>query len=243
MVTSGVIDPAIIGRYLVSPRILEAIWNTMALATIATIFAITLGTVVALMRISQDRVLSSIAAAYVFVFRGTPMLIQLLFWFNALPVMVDTLHLEIPMTGLVLFSEPTINVVTPFVAALLGLTLAETGYMAEVIRSGILGVDRGQRDAARALGVAELTVNTRIVIPQAFRIVLPALGNQYVMMIKNTSLAYAIGYLELLRVTSDIYFVNFRVMELLVVAAVWYLVLTALVTGLQHVAERRFPAR
>ncbi len=171
------------------------------------------------------------------------MLIQILFWFNALPVMIRVLYIEVPLTGTVLVNVPTIEIITPFVAALLGLSLAETGYMAEVVRSGMLGVDRGQRDAARALGLMDRTIQLRIVVPQGLRIVVPSIGNEYITMLKNTSLAYIIGYNEILRRTSDIYTSNFRVMELLVVAAFWYLVLTTLVSFLQNRAERWFPAR
>lgn len=242
-VGSGVVSLPVIGRFLFGEGMLSAVGNTLLLATLGTIIAIILGIGVALMRVSGDPVLSRLAAGYVYVFRGTPMLIQILFWFNALPVMIKVFQIEIPFTDIVLFSKPTIEVITPFVAALLGLSLAETGYMAEVVRSGMLGVDRGQRDAARALGLTESTIQTRIVIPQGLRIVLPAIGNEYITMLKNTSLAYIIGYAEILRRTSDIYTSNFRVMELLVVAAFWYLVLTSLVSLLQHAAERRFPAR
>ena len=108
-------------------------------------------------------------------------------------------------------------------AALLGLSLAEGAYMAEIMRGGILAVDQGQRDAARSLGMTSLSVMRRIVIPQAARIIIPATGNQYIMLLKSTSLASAIGYLELLRMATDIYATNFRVVELLVVAAFWYL--------------------
>lgn len=242
-VRSGVVSLEIIGRFLFGEGMLLAVGYTLYLATLGTIIAIILGIGVALMRVSGDPVLSRLAAAYVFVFRGTPMLIQILFWFNALPVMIKVFHIEIPFTNIVLVNAPTIAIITPFVAALLGLSLAETGYMAEVVRSGMLGVDRGQRDAARALGLTESTIQLRIVIPQGLRIVLPAIGNEYITMLKNTSLAYIIGYAEILRRTSDIYTSNFRVMELLVVAAFWYLVLTSLVSLLQHAAERRFPAR
>lgn len=220
-----------------------AVWHTLWLATLGTIIALVLGVVVALMRVGQNRVLSWIAAAYVYFFRGTPILIQLLFWFNAVPVIIRRIHLEIPFTGIVIADTPTIAIITPFVAALVGLSLAETGYMAEVVRSGMLGVDKGQRDAARALGVPERSIMMRIVVPQGLRIVMPSIGNQYIMILKNTSLASVIGYAELLRRTSDIYSVNFRVMELLVVATFWYLLLTSLVSILQQVLEKRFPAR
>lgn len=242
-VGSGAFKLDVIQRYIVSPRILEAIVNTMWLATLCTFLALLLGVVVALMRISRNRVLSSIATGYVFFFRGTPMLVQLLLWYNAVPIAFDRVIIGVPGTALQLVNMPTTEFVTPFIAALFGLTLAETAYMSEVIRSGMLGVDRGQTDAARALGVRKGDITARIVLPQALRIVMPAIGNQYIMMIKNTSLAYVIGYMEILRMVSDIYSVNFRVMELLIVAAVWYLVLTGLVTLLQHFAERMFPAR
>lgn len=242
-VGSGAFKLDVIQRYVFSPRILEAIANTMWLATLCTFFALILGVVVALMRISRNRVLSGIAAGYVFFFRGTPMLVQLLLWYNAVPIAFDRVIIGIPGTSLDLVNMPTTEFVTPFVAALFGLTLAETAYMSEVIRSGMLGVDRGQADAARALGVRKHDITTRIVLPQALRIVMPAIGNQYIMMIKNTSLAYVIGYMEILRMVSDIYSINFRVMELLIVAAVWYLVLTGLVTLLQHFVEHKFPAR
>jgi polar amino acid transport system permease protein len=171
------------------------------------------------------------------------MLIQILFWFNALPVMIKTLHIQIPFSSIVLLNVPMINLITPFVAALLGLSLAETGYMAEVLRSGMRGVDRGQRDAARALGVTDVSIQSKIVIPQALRIVIPAFGNEYINMLKSTSLAMVIGVEEILRRASDVYSTNFRVMELLVVAAFWYLLLTSLVTLLQNKIETTFPAR
>jgi len=242
-VRTGVVKVDIIWKFLLGDVMLSAVWKTFQLATAGTAIAIILGIGIALMRVSSDVVLSRLAAAYVYVFRGTPMLIQILFWFNAVPVMIRVFHIEIPFTGIVIMNKPTIDVITPFIAALLGLSLAETGYMAEVVRSGMLGVDRGQRDAARALGLTERTIQQKIVVPQGLRIVLPAIGNEYITMLKNTSLAFVIGYEEILRRTSDVYTSNFRVMELLVVAAFWYLFLTSLVSLLQHLGERYFPAR
>ncbi|MBX3143968.1 MAG: amino acid ABC transporter permease [Trueperaceae bacterium] len=243
IITSGVVNSSVIARYIFSPTIMAAVWNTLWLATLGTVIALVLGIVVALMRVSQNRVLSWVATGYIFFFRGTPMLIQLLFWFNAMPVIMRRITIEIPLINYTLLDVPTISVITPFVAALVGLSLAETGYMAEVVRSGMLGVDKGQRDAARALGVPDNKIMWRIVIPQGLRIVMPSIGNQYIMMLKNTSLAMVIGYAELLRRTSDIYSVNFRVMELLTVATFWYLLLTTLVSILQQLLEKWFPAR
>jgi polar amino acid transport system permease protein len=242
-INSKVVSVEVIFQFLISKTMLLAVLTTLSLATLACLIAVFLGMGIALLRISKNKVLSGIAASYIFVSRGTPMLIQILFWFNALPVMIKTLHIQIPFSSIVLLNVPMINLITPFVAALLGLSLAETGYMAEVLRSGMRGVDRGQRDAARALGVTDVSIQSKIVIPQALRIVIPAFGNEYINMLKSTSLAMVIGVEEILRRASDVYSTNFRVMELLVVAAFWYLLLTSLVTLLQNKIETTFPAR
>ncbi|MFT4050648.1 MAG: amino acid ABC transporter permease [Microbacterium sp.] len=240
---SGVFDFGTVAQYLFGDQLWIGIWDTLTLATLSTAVALVLGTVVALMRISSNKVLATAASVYVFVFRGTPMLVQLLIWFYAIPRVIGTVYIGVPFTDIVLVNEPASGFFTPFVAGLFALSLAETGYMAEVIRSGVLGVDQGQRDAARALGVRRSHITVQIVLAQAFRIVLPAMANQYIMMIKNTSLAYTIGYMEILLTVSRIYYANFKYLELLLVAAFWYLILTALITLLQQFLERRFPAR
>lgn len=242
-VASGVFEFGTVAQYLFGPQIFIGIWNTLTLATLSTAIAIVLGTVVALMSISSNRVLSSAARVYVFIFRGTPMLVQLLIWFYAIPRMVGHVTIGIPFTDVVWIDQSASTFFTPFVAGLFALSLAETGYMAEVIRSGILGVDAGQRDAAKALGVRKGRITIQIVLMQALRIVMPSMANQYIMMIKNTSLAYTIGYMEILLTVSRIYYANFKYLELLLVAAFWYLVLTAAITALQYFLERRFPAR
>ncbi|MFT4296451.1 MAG: amino acid ABC transporter permease [Micropruina sp.] len=240
---SGVFDFGTVARYLFGQQIWLGLWGTLSLATLSTAIALVLGTLVALMRISSNKVLSGVASAYVFFFRGTPMLVQLLIWFYAIPRMIGQVRLGIPFTDVVWVDQPASVFFTPFVAGLFALSLAETGYMAEVVRSGIMGVDQGQRDAALALGLPRRKITTQIVLVQAFRIILPSAGNQYIMMIKNTSLAYTIGYIELLLTVSRIYYSNFKYLELLLVAAFWYLVLTALITFLQQFLERRYPAR
>lgn len=240
---SGVFDFGTVARYLFGPQIFVGIWATVSLATLSTAIALVLGTMVALMRMSSNKVLSAVASAYVFFFRGTPMLVQLLIWFYAIPRMVGQVRIGIPFTDVVWIDQPASVFFTPFVAGLFALSLAETGYMAEVVRSGILGVDQGQRDAATALGLPRGKITTQIVLVQAFRIILPAAGNQYIMMIKNTSLAYTIGYMEILLTVSRIYYTNFKYLELLLVAAFWYLVLTAIISFLQQFLENRYPAR
>lgn len=236
-----IVDLGVVGRYLFSPDIVTGALHSIGLGTAALFIAVAVGLVTALMRVSGNPILVAFSSTYVYLFRGTPMLIQLIFWFNAFPTMFQTLHIE--LFGWVLVHAPMTQVITPYGAALLGLSLAEGAYMAEIIRGGILAVDAGQRDAARSLGLTGFGVMRHIVIPQASRIIVPATGNQYIMLLKSTSLASAIGYLELLRITTDIYAANFQVVELLTVAAFWYLVMTAFATALQTGLEKRFPHR
>jgi len=240
-IASRVVDLRIVGEYLFSPQILTGAKNSILLGTVALGIAIAVGLATALMRVSGNPILVAFASVYVYLFRGTPMLIQLIFWFNAFPIMFKTLHLEV--FGVVLLSVPMTQMITPYLAALLGLSLAEGAYMSEIIRGGILAVDQGQRDAARSIGMTGAQVMRRVVIPQAARIIVPATGNQYIMLLKSTSLASAIGYLELLRITTDIYAANFRVVELLTVTAFWYLAMTAFATAIQTSLEKLYPNR
>ena len=240
-IAAHIVDLGVVGQYLFSPQMLIGARNSLALGTVALLIAVLVGLVTALMRVSGNPILVAVSAAYVYLFRGTPMLIQLIFWFNAFPTMFKELHLE--LFGVVLAQVPMTQLITPYAAALLGLSLAEGAYMAEIIRGGILAVDAGQRDAARSLGMSTGRLMRHIVIPQASRIIVPATGNQYIMLLKSTSLASAIGYLELLRISTDIYASNFRVVELLTVAAFWYLVMTAFATAIQTALEKKFPHR
>jgi polar amino acid transport system permease protein len=240
-IDARIVDLTVVRKYIFSKEIVTGARNSIALGTVALFIAVGIGLVVAMMRVSGNPILIAFSSTYVYLFRGTPMLIQLIFWFNAFPTMFKTLHVEI--LGTVLVSMPMTQLVTPYVAALLGLGLAEGAYMAEIIRGGILAVDTGQRDAARSLGMTTFGLMRRIVIPQASRIIVPATGNQYIMLLKSTSLASTIGYLELLRITTDIYAANFLVVELLTVAAFWYLVMTAFATAIQTGLEKLFPHR
>ncbi|SOC46067.1 polar amino acid transport system permease protein [Rhizobium subbaraonis] len=242
-VRSRILDLSVVGEYIFSPMIVMGAFNALVLGTLALVIASIIGFVVALMRVSGNPILVAISATYVYLFRGTPMLIQLVFWFNAVPIMFPNIYLALPFMDAPLINAPTTAVVTPFLAALAGLSLAEGAYMGEIIRGGILAVDKGQRAAATALGMTQLKVLSQVIIPQAGRIIIPAAGNQYIMLLKSSSLASAIGYLELLRVATDIYSSNFRVVELLAVAAFWYLVMTAFATAIQTVLEKVFPQR
>lgn len=240
-IQSRILDLGVVGHYIFSQEIMTGALHSIALGTVALFFAVGVGLVAALMRVSGNPILVAFSSTYVYLFRGTPMLIQLIFWFNAFPTLFQNLHIE--LFGQVLISVPMTQLITPYGAALLGLSLAEGAYMAEIIRGGILAVDLGQRDAARSLGMTSPQLMRKIVIPQAARIIVPATGNQYIMLLKSTSLASVIGYLELLRITTDIYAANFRVVELLAVAAFWYLAMTAFATAIQTSLEKFFPHR
>jgi polar amino acid transport system permease protein len=185
------------------------------------------------MAMSPNPVLKGVAAFYIWFFRGTPLLLQLLIWFN--------LALVFPRLGIPgVLDARTVDVMTPFMAALLGLGVGQGAYTAEVVRSGILSVDAGQTEAAKAIGMTRLTTLRRIVLPQAMPVIIPPVGNEVISMVKLTSVASVIGYAEILRNAQTIYYANARVIELLIVAAIWYLiVVTALQIG-QYFLERHF---
>src|SRR5205085_1148469 len=181
-----------------------------------------------------------VSSFYIWFFRGTPVLVQLFFWYNGLPLVFRTLTIAIPFTHVTLYSTPMTSFMTAFMAAFLGLALNEGAYMAEIVRAGIISVDEGQVEAAAALGMTSTLTLRRIVLPQAMRVIIPPTGNEFISMLKTTSLASTITYGELLRRASDIYSTNFEVVPLLVVASIWYLVLTTVASIGQYYIERRF---
>jgi len=239
-VHSGIIDGAQVRRYQFSPLILEGLRATVVLAVAAQATGVVLGVVFAVLRLSKNVVASWVAAFYIWFFRGTPVLVQLFFWYNGVPSVWKRITIGVPFTHLTLYSARTVDFMTPFMAAFLGLALNEGAYMAEIVRAGILSVDEGQVEAAQALGMTPLLTMRRIVLPQAMRVIVPPTGNEFISMLKTTSLAEAITYGELLRRASDIYSSNLEVVPLLVVASIWYLVLTTVAGTGQYFLERRF---
>jgi polar amino acid transport system permease protein len=230
---NGQIEWSFVGRFLTVPAILTGIVNTLVMAVLAMSLGIILGVAAAIMRLSPNTVLKSVAAGYTWLFRGTPLILQLLLWFN--------LALVFPVVGIPgLWSARTVDVMTPFFSALLGLGLNQGAYTSEVIRAGILSVDTGQHEAAQAIGMTRLQSLQRIILPQAMRVVLPPVGNEFIALIKATSLASVIQYPELLHAAENIYYANSRVIELLIVAGLWYLVIVSILTPLQMLLERRF---
>jgi polar amino acid transport system permease protein len=191
---------------------------------------IVLGVVTAVMRLSSNPVLSWVARGYVWLFRGSPVILQLLLWFN--------LALIFPTLGIPgLFEFKTVVVMTPFLAALLGLGINQGASTSEVVRAGLLSVDVGQYEAAKAIGMPRLLALRRIILPQAMRVIIPPIGNEFVGMIKLTSLASVIQYAEMLHNAQNIYYANARVIELLIVAGIWYVVVVTVLSVLQSRVE------
>ncbi len=229
-----------ITAYLFQPSITEGVLTTVELAVLSQAVGILLGTVLATMRMSPNRVLSSVSWLYIWFFRGTPLVLQVLFWFNGLLYLLPRTLSVTLLPGVVLYDGLTADLLTLFVAGALALALNEAAYMAEVVRGGILAVDPGQTEAAHALGMTRGTTLRRVVLPQAMRVIIPPTGNEFISMLKNTSLLVVAGQIELLGRTTAIYSQSGEVFELLVMASLWYLALTSVAYVGQYYLERRF---
>jgi polar amino acid transport system permease protein len=230
---TGQIEWDIVAQYFSAVAIMEGLVNTVIMTILAMTLGIILGVVFAIMFMSPNPVLKAVASFYIWFFRGTPVLLQLLLWFN--------LALVFPMIGIPgMFEYRTVAVITPFMATLLGLGINQGAYTAEVVRSGILSIDIGQTEAAKAIGMTRLTTLRRIVLPQAMRVIIPPLGNEVISMVKLTSMASVIQYAEILRNAQSIYYANARVIELLIVAALWYLIVVTVLSVGQYFLEKHF---
>ena len=236
----AVVDVDTIRHYLFSDLILQGLWRTIEITVLAQALGVVLGVVLAVMRLSKNPVTSKTAWGYIWFFRGTPVLVQLLFWFAAVPLAFPVFGIGIPFTDITFFERPMAEFMTPFVVALLGLGLNEGAYMAEIVRAGILSVDDGQVEAAHALGMTPTGTMRRIVLPQAMRVIIPPTGNELISMLKTSSLASVVLFEELLRNAQGIYQTNLKNLELLIVASIWYLVLTTVASVGQYYLERRF---
>jgi polar amino acid transport system permease protein len=228
----------VVGRYLFSRDIIAGVLVTIQLTISAMAIGAGLGLVVALMRQSENKLLAWSAQVYIVVFRGTPALVQLIFWFN-LSALFPMITIGVPFLGPDLVSVNANVIITPLVAANLGLGLCEGAYMAEIVRSGILSVDAGQREAAAAVGMTRAQTMRKVILPQALRVIIPPTGNQIIGMLKYTSLASVISVTELLASAELIYTRTFETIPLLIVASLWYVTLTTLLTAGQRVLERR----
>lgn len=225
-----------VGHYLFDPHVLSGVRVTLVVTIVCQILAIIIGTVIAIMRLSRSRIFQSISNGYLWFFRGTPLLVQLIFWYN-LAALFPVLFLGVPFTDLGLTLK-TNAVISGFTAAIVGFSLHDGAYMAEIVRAGIMSVDPGQREAAITTGMTESQAMWRIILPQAMRVIVPPTGNQAINMLKATALVAFISGGDLLSNVQEIYAVNYAVMPLLVVATIWYLVLVTGATLGQYYLER-----
>jgi polar amino acid transport system permease protein len=238
LVTNPRFGWGIIGNYFLSTRVLEGLAITILLTVVAMAIGIVLGVILAVMRLSANPLLSGSSWVYIWFFRGTPVLVQLLFWFN-LAFLYPRISLGVPFGPSFLQADAN-NLVTPLAAAILGLGLNEGAYMAEIVRAGILSVDHGQVEAAQALGMSKGLTTRRIILPQAMRVIIPPTGNETISMLKTSSLASVITVTELLYAVQLIYSVNFKTIPLLIVASIWYLIVTSVLTAGQYYIERHY---
>lgn len=229
----------VIDHFFFSQAILHGLVVTLELAVISQVVGTVLGLLVALLRMSHNPVSRTVGSLYIWLLRGTPLLVQILIWGN-FALFYKHITVGIPGTSLVLANYNTNHVLTTFVASLLALSLNEAAYMAEIIRSGLLSVDPGQREAARAIGLSPLQTLRKVVLPQALRVIIPPSGNQFINMLKMTSLVSVIAGGDLLTQAENISAANLRTVELLIVASAWYLLVTTVASIGQALLERRF---
>lgn len=230
---------SVVLEYLFAPQIIDGVWLTVVLTIVSMAAGILLGVVLAVMRVSENKVFAWVSRGYIWFFRGTPLLVQLIFWYN-IAALYPVIVLGLPLGGPHIELGSANVLITPMMAALLGLSLNEAAYMAEIIRSGISSVDAGQLDAGRALGMSRGKLLRRVILPQAMRVVIPPTGNQVISMLKGTSLVSVLAISDLLYSAQSIYALNYQVIPLLLVACVWYLALTTALSAVQSRLEQRY---
>lgn len=233
------IDHATIADFLFDGRILQGVLLTVGLTACSMLLATALAVALAVMRLSANPVLRVVSWGYTWFFRGTPLLVQIVFW-GYLGLLYEKISLGIPFTSVLFFSANTNTIVTPFVAGLLALGMNEAAYASEIVRAGLLSVDNGQVEAAHSLGMSPAYTLRRIIVPQAMRVIIPPMGNETISMLKNTALLQLIAVPELYTRASWISAQNLSQVELLIVASTWYLVLTSVLSVPQYYLERRY---
>jgi polar amino acid transport system permease protein len=212
---------------------------TLELTAISMVIGVALGIVLAVMRLSPNPLVSSAAWVYVWLFRGTPVLVQIIFW-NYISALYPRLSLGLPFGGPQVAHGNANSVITPFLAAVLALGLNEAAYMAEIVRAGLQSVDEGQSEAAYALGMTRLKTLRRIVLPQAMRLIIPPTGNETISMLKTSALVSVVAVTDLLYAAQLIYSRTYQTIPLLIVASIWYLAVTTVLSIGQYYLERHY---
>jgi polar amino acid transport system permease protein len=238
--TSKNFEWGVVRQFFTASAILHGLLVTLELTVMAMVIGIVLGVVLAVMRLSPVPVVSGASWVYIWFFRGTPVLVQIIFWYYVSALTGPHPAVGIPLTHVAFFHVNMNSLITPFTAATLALGLNEGAYMAEIVRAGILSVDEGQAEAAQSIGMSRLQTMRLIVLPQAMRVIVPPTGNETISMLKTSALASDIALLELLGTAKVIYSRTFQTIPLLLVASIWYLIVTSVLTGGQFYVERYF---
>ncbi|MET7935248.1 amino acid ABC transporter permease [Streptomyces sp. NPDC005322] len=229
----GDVNWGAIPDYFFDGEVLKGVRNTVWITILSMVLGVVLGIILAVMRLSKNPVTASIAWGYIWFFRGTPVYVQLLVWFN-LGLVFDYINI------MPIYKDEWSDFMTPFLAALLGLGLNEAAYMAEICRAGLQSVDEGQTEAAQALGMSHAKTLRRVVLPQAMRVIVPPTGNEFINMLKTTSLVIAVQYWDLLQATAEVGQNSGATAEMLFLAATWYLILTSVLSVGQYYLERYY---
>jgi polar amino acid transport system permease protein len=233
------IDHATIDEYLFNPRILSGVGLTVALTVLGMAISTVMAVILAVMRLSNNPVMNALAWLYIWVFRGTPLLVQIVFW-GYLGLLYAQISVGVPFTDFTIFQEDTNTLIPAFTAGLIAITTNQAAYSAEIVRAGILSVDVGQYEAAYSVGMSPAFTLFKVVLPQAMRVIIPPMGNETISMLKNTSLLSVIAVLELYTVATQISSQNLRQVELLIVVSYWYLFLTSVLSIPQYYLERHY---
>lgn len=228
----------VVGRYFTTRAVLDGLVLTLWLTAAVMALGFLIGTLLAVLRLSTNPVLRTLSWGYVWIFRSTPILVQLLFWFN-IGALYPRLGLGIPF-GPEFVTVKTVNLFGAGLTALIGLTLHESAYAAEVVRGGILSVDAGQSEAAAALGLSRLRVLRRIVVPQAMRSIVPTAGNMLIGTLKGTSIVSVLAVQDLLYSVQLVYNRTYQIIPLLMVATIWYVIVTSVLSFGQYYVERHY---
>jgi polar amino acid transport system permease protein len=229
----------VVAQWFTAQSVVNGLVETLKLTAISGALGFVLGFILALMRLSASPLLFSVSWTFSWIFRSTPLLVQMLLWYN-LGYLYEKISLGIPFTDVSFFEVQTTTLISQFAAAVLGLTLNQAAYSAEIIRGGILSVDQGQLEAAAALGIPAWRRSTRIVLPQAMRAILPTAFNEIIGLVKGTSIVYVLAYSELFYTVQVIYNRTQQVLPLLLVATLWYVAITSVLSVLQYYIERHY---
>ncbi|WP_315926786.1 amino acid ABC transporter permease [Mesorhizobium sp. SP-1A] len=239
LLTNPRFEWSVVGQYFASDTILLGVRRTLELTAIAMVMGVVLGVLLAVMRLSPNPILSGFSWLFVWFFRGSPLLVQLLLWYN-LSALFPNISLGIPFIGPDFVQLDANALITPYIAAILGLGLNEAAYSAEIIRAGIISIDHGQTEAAQSIGMSRGRLLRRVVLPQAMRVIIPPLGNDTINMLKMSALVSIIAVPELLFAAQTIYTRTFETIPLLMVAVIWYLLIVSVLSVIQYYIERHY---